>query len=59
MNLFEGRVTSFRGGVLEVTISGLGRLEIPHDAEPSGEIGIAIRPVWVSWAPGDTLVLAE
>ncbi len=121
MNLFEGRVTSFRGGVLEVTISGLGRLEIPHDAEPSGEIGIAIRPeklrvtveqpakscicfpavldnvayhgseshmffttdsgaqltatmqnetrtkasfkdcerLWVSWAPGDTLVLAE
>ena len=121
MNLFEGQVTSSRDGVLDVAISGLGDLEIPHDEEATGEIGIAIRPeklrvtveqpaescicfaavldnvayhgsenhmyfttdlgakltatvqnetrtrasiregerLWVSWIPGDTLVLAE
>lgn len=121
MNLFEGQVTSSRDDVLEVTISGLGSLEVPHAGETSGDIGIAIRPeklrvtleqpaqpcicfaavldnvayhggeshmffttdsgaqltatvqndtrtrapikdgerLWVSWIPGDTLVLAE
>jgi spermidine/putrescine transport system ATP-binding protein len=121
MNLFEGQVRSCRDGVLEVAISGLGDLEIPHDGEALGEVGIAIRPeklrvtqeqpgescvcfaavldniayhgseshmffttdlgakltatvqnetrtrepvvegerLWVSWIPGDTLVLAE
>jgi spermidine/putrescine ABC transporter ATP-binding subunit len=121
MNLFEGQVASSRDGVLVVTISGLGRLEVPHAGEASGDIGIAIRPeklrvsseqpaepcicfpavldnvayhggeshmffttdsgaqltatvqndtrtkapvkggerLWVSWIPGDTLVLAE
>ena len=121
MNLFEGRVTSSRDGALDVAISGLGVLEIPHNGEASGEIGIAVRPeklrvtveqpgesyvcfaaildnvayhgseshmffttdsgaklaatvqnetrtraligegerVWVSWIPGDTLVLTE
>jgi spermidine/putrescine ABC transporter ATP-binding subunit len=121
MNLFEGRVQSCATGVLDVVIEGLGRLEVPHDGEASGEIGIAIRPeklritvehpggscicfgavldnvayhgseshmffttdsgarltatvqnetrarvpvdagerLWVSWIPGDTLVLAE
>ncbi len=121
MNLFEGQVRSCRDGTLEVAIPGLGNLEIPHHAEVSGEIGIAIRPeklrvtqqqpeescvcfaaildniayhgseshmffttdsgakltatvqnktrtrapvaegerLWVSWIPGDTLVLAE
>jgi spermidine/putrescine ABC transporter ATP-binding subunit len=44
MNLFEGRVESSGGGMLEVTISGLGRLEVPHDGEASGDIGIAVRP---------------
>ena len=121
MNLFEGRVISSRGGVLQVTISGLGDLEVPYDGDASGDIGIAIRPeklrvsveqpaqacicfpavldnvayhgseshmffttdsgaqltatvqnatrtnarsthgqrLWVSWIPGDTLILAE
>lgn len=121
MNLFEGRVASSREGVLEVAISGLGSVEVPHAGDTSGEIGIAIRPeklrvtseqpaqpcicfaavldnvayhggeshmffttdsgaqltatvqndtrtkaapksgerLWVSWIPGDTLVLAE
>lgn len=44
MNLFEGRVASSHGGVLELSISGLGRLEVPHHGEVSGDIGIAIRP---------------
>jgi len=44
MNLFEGRATSPRAGVLDVEISGLGSFEIPHDAAASGDIGIAIRP---------------
>ncbi len=44
MNLFEGQVTSSRDGTLDVAISGLGDLEIPHDEPASGEIGIAIRP---------------
>jgi spermidine/putrescine ABC transporter ATP-binding subunit len=44
MNLFEGRVASSHGGVLEVSISGLGRLEVPHHGDVSGDIGIAIRP---------------
>jgi len=121
MNLFEGQVTSSRDGVLEVAIAGLGDLQVPHEGEASGDIGIAIRPeklrvsreqpgvpsigfpavletvayhgseshmffvtdsgakltatvqnetrtralvnegerLWVSWIPGDTLVLAE
>ena len=121
MNLFEGQVASSGGGRLEVTISGLGRLEVPHEGAASGAIGIAVRPeklrvtldepsqpcicfpavletvayhggeshmffttdsgaqltatvqndtrtrtplkdgerLWVSWIPGDTLVLAE
>jgi ABC-type Fe3+/spermidine/putrescine transport system ATPase subunit len=44
MNLFEGRVNSSANGTLDVTIEGLGRLEVPHDGEASGDIGIAIRP---------------
>jgi ABC-type Fe3+/spermidine/putrescine transport system ATPase subunit len=44
MNLFEGQVGSSAGGVLEVSISGLGRLQVPHDGQASGAIGIAIRP---------------
>jgi len=44
MNLFEGQATSFQDGVLGVAIAGLGDLEVPHDADISGEIGIAIRP---------------
>ena len=44
MNLFEGRVNSSASGILDVTIEGLGRLEVPHEGEASGDIGIAIRP---------------
>jgi spermidine/putrescine ABC transporter ATP-binding subunit len=44
MNLFEGRVVSSRDGVLEVEISGLGRFNVPHDGQASGDIGVAIRP---------------
>jgi len=44
MNLFEGRVVSSREGVLEVEISGLGRFDVPHDGQASGDIGVAIRP---------------
>jgi len=44
MNLFEGRVMAFRDGILEVDISGLGRFEVPHQGEVSGDIGVAIRP---------------
>jgi len=44
MNLFNAQVASCRAGMLEVSISGLGRLEVPHEGEVSGDIGIAIRP---------------
>jgi ABC-type Fe3+/spermidine/putrescine transport system ATPase subunit len=44
MNLFEGRVMSSRDGVLEVEISGLGRVNVPHGGQASGDIGVAIRP---------------
>ena len=44
MNLFEGQVIASRDGVLEVEISGLGRFDLPHKGEASGDIGVAIRP---------------
>ncbi|MDH3236673.1 MAG: ABC transporter ATP-binding protein [Alphaproteobacteria bacterium] len=44
MNLLEAKVAGVSGGRLAVEIDGLGRVEVPHEGDASGEIGIAVRP---------------
>ena len=44
MNLFEGRIGSAGGGVLAVSIEGLGDIDVPYEGELDGQVGIAIRP---------------
>ncbi len=44
MNLLEAKVAGVSGGRLAVEIDGLGRIDVPHEGDASGEIGIAVRP---------------
>jgi spermidine/putrescine ABC transporter ATP-binding subunit len=44
MNLLEAKVAGVSGGRLAVEIDGLGRIDVPHDGDASGGIGIAVRP---------------
>ncbi|MDH3228173.1 MAG: ABC transporter ATP-binding protein [Alphaproteobacteria bacterium] len=44
MNLLEAKVAGVSGGRLAVEIDGLGRIEVPHEGNAAGEIGIAVRP---------------
>lgn len=44
MNLIEARVAGVSGDRLLVEVHGLGRVDVPHRGDASGEIGIAVRP---------------
>ncbi len=44
INLLEAKVAGVSGGRLAVEIGGLGRIDVPHDGNAAGDIGIAVRP---------------
>ncbi len=44
INLLQARVAGLSGGRLAVEIDGMGRIDVPHDGNAAGEIGIAVRP---------------
>jgi len=44
MNLFQGSDAACTDGILSVTVSGLGRLDIPWTEPVEGDVGLAVRP---------------
>jgi spermidine/putrescine ABC transporter ATP-binding subunit len=44
VNLLDGTVTGGRGKSVKVDVAGLGNLTIPHEAEASGSVSLAVRP---------------